>query len=679
MASTLKLNFSSPANVGDTLSININSPTGSIVLTETYKTLRQANGQVTAPNIGVLAAYYSALNYVNAWNLDYKNTGGTNNITASINESTWEVTLSMENDSWEFNPSTPISGSLPTASKVSYVLNNSTLQPVSTLAFVDYNMTTSTCGNLVANFSAAGGTGIYDIYVNNSLTLAGQGANFSLNLNRGVNYSIRVVDSAGMTIKTISFKPPRNLIANDLTVSVDNLDSGATLTIEDTFISASIYPLEYSLDGITYKTDNYFTGIASGDYTLYVKDAFGCSVEKTFNVDGITTLTQTIFTLSNLNAIRYANVEEGKKNHLNTLSSNELKGLQYTYAHKYLLEDSLTTQFKTNAAYMNAYAIDSKFNTTQLSIIKQTNNTNQQIKTTATLFSSNGLMGIYFGVVDEVDYTTEAVIGSVDYGFSLPEWANKVGNYVTISGVGQVKILDIQYSEERDAFVLIFNLINILADEQRFISAIHNIQPYEVYEFTADMSVLPEIFNIVVEVGISANDIQFTRISEKIKRVVDSDKLYLIEYKNSSNKGDMVYQTGISHKIRLEGFEDDDGDQETEGYDGDQEFYVTDNSIYDAQRFVFKYLSSEVARMLRGVVAHDSLIINGLGYKLADVPEISPSFNSNLKTFSVNLKRGGNVFLDSSQEIISGSAEIESISGAIEASKGKSLLLWTKS
>ena len=140
----------------------------------------------------------------------------------------------------------------------------------------------------------------------------------------------------------------------------------------------------------------------------------------------------------------------------------------------------------------------------------------------------------------------------------------------------------------------------------------------------------------------------------------------------------MVYQTGITHKIRLEGIQDYLGEQETEGYNGDTNFFVTDNTIFRSIRYTFFRVSSEMAHKLRLIFPHKTLTINGITHKIAEIPEIKTDINNNNKTFSITLKTGGNEFLTAQQEELTGTSEADSIAGAIEASQGKALVLWTK-
>ena len=140
----------------------------------------------------------------------------------------------------------------------------------------------------------------------------------------------------------------------------------------------------------------------------------------------------------------------------------------------------------------------------------------------------------------------------------------------------------------------------------------------------------------------------------------------------------MNYQTGIKNKLRLNGYQDDIGEQETEGYNGDKEFYVTDNVIYDVQKFTFKQLSTQVANKLRLAVAHKNILINGLFYKLSEAPEVIGDGNYNLKTFSVLLKQSGEQFLTTEQENITNTSEKAELLMALASAKGKGILSWTK-
>ena len=522
-----------------------------------------------------------------------------------------------------------------------------------------------------------GGVSPYKIYVNYELKQSNAISLVKIPIDRHQSNHIRVTDSQNKNIGTVISFANRKVEVNDITTVVSNLSSGSTINISVAFISSSVSPYEYSIDGITYQTSNIFTGQSTGTYTIYVKDNFGCITSKQVVVDGTTTVTETVFDISAINALRFALYGTGKKNQNNTLSNNELRLTNYTYFQKYLENDVITTQFKTNAQYINCFYLDKDSAVTQLTEIKKTNNIGLKQKSTSTYFNlENGKSGIYFGVVNLLDYDTDAFVETVNYGFALPQWANTEGSLVTIDGIGQVPIDNVVYSETYNSFVLEFNIAYTGSPiTNKIISAEYNLQPYEIYEF--DTTVIKDC-NVIIEVGTASDDIKFTYISECIKMVEDSEFLFEITYWDDENKGNMNYQTNIKHKLRLNGYQDYIGEQETEGYNGDKEFYVTDNVIYDVQKFTFKQLSSQMASKLRMVVAHSYLLINGLYYKLSEAPEVSGDGNYNLKTFSVSLKQGGERFLTDEQENITNTSQGQEIGIALASAQGKGILSWTK-
>jgi hypothetical protein len=681
MATTITLTFVTVPIESKDLSINITAAGVPLPLfLEDFVNLRSERFQSTAPAAVTLAD--AASNYADAYNLDYGNHGGVNSSVANAVGNV--VTITFNIDSWQVQA--PI-GQVITDGDITYVINNDLVEDDKTVEVINYEAhLVSPCAFCLVNSEATGGNDVYHVYKYPDLVkvLDAVASPFQLQLNRGENNVFRVTDTLDEFIGEFTTTAPKAISSKKITVSLQNLSSGTTATIDVEFISNDILPYQYSLDDITYQSQNVFSGLVPDNYTVYVKDAFGCVRQVDFVADGVTEVPDTIFTISEINALRLARIDSEKKNHKNTLSCDELKRLTYSFTHRFTLEDDITTQYKTNAQYRNVYAVDGNGNQTPLTSVKMTDNIGLEAKSTCTYFDwGNGRSAVFFGEVDILNPLTDAVIETTDFGFTLPEWANTIGNFVILDGgIGEVEINAIGYSDFYSSFVIIFNIQYLGAPVERKLSATYNLQPYEVYEFIADMSALPELYNIVIEVGRDSSNIDFTYISEKIKRVVDNDRLLEILYSDPENRGNMVYQTGITHRLRLEGVVDSQGESITEGYNGDSNFFVTDNTVYDGQRFVFYRLSSEMVHKLRLVMPHFNLVINGLAYKIAEAPEIRTDINNNLKTFSVILKRGGEEFLTAEQEIINvgakGVAEAEAKAAALEASKGKSLLLYTK-
>lgn len=670
---TLIVTFSdiNDVEIDDELSIFITNGSINFSLKEIFKNIRTRSGQVSTATSGNLADV-NAFNFSQSINLD----GILYSLESTVNENV--VTLNLTTPFYYFTSAT---GNLVDDGKVT--ITTSTQDPIieKTVAINSYiSKAPNYCADVYAVLDVTGGSEVYNVYVNNVLTVSNETTPISVSLLRGNVDSLRIVDDEGVTIGTVTSTNPRKVISSDITNTILNLSAGATLTINVNYISPYVSPYEYSLDGITYQSSNVYTSLIPNNYTIYVKDALGCVTEKNIVIDGVTEVTETIFTISDINPFRFAKIESGKKNYKNTLSCNELRLVKYPYYQQFIESDVITTQFKTNASYINAFTIDKDLNTNTLSVVKRTENIGLKAKSTCTFFDlGDGRSGVYFGVVDLLNPLNNDVIGDADFGFSLPEWANKDGNYVTIEDIGEVKIDAIGYSETYQSFILEFDMI-FSGNSDRNISANYNLQPYEIYEFKTTMSDEPLQFNVVIEVGSDSDNIDFTYVSETIKRVDDSDFLFEIDYYMEDNKniGDMVYQTGIKNKLRLNGHVKSLGEQTTEGYDGNKEYYVTDNSVYNSEKFSFFRLSTAMADKLRLVVAHSYLSINGVRYKLSEPPEVPESEFSNLKNFFVTLKSGGDLFLESSQEQIQGTSSDLELASAITSIQGKGALLWTK-
>ena len=674
MASTITLTFGASTDVSINTSINVKINIGGSQISqkiETFRASRTVNNTVAIPN--PYSDSFVAFNYASAWNFDYNNYGGVNILPATVSGNV--VTITILNSDWQFD--SVIGTAIDNGSTTVVISNDAPVIATSVLINGYSKSVGNECTKCLVEIVCTGGVAPYNIYGGSTGYMPNQTSPISVLIDRSVSNYISVTDSTNEDIGHVTTFANRKVEVSDISTSVLNLSTGSTVNVTVAFISSSVSPYTYSIDGTNYQTANVFTGQAPGTYTIYVKDNFDCVASKQIVIDGTTTVTQTVFDISAINALRFAKYDTGKKNQKNTLSNNELRLTSHTYFQQYLENDIITTQFKTNAQYINCFYLDKDNAVTQLTQIKKTNNIGLKQKSTSTYFNLlNGKSGIYFGVVNLLDYDTDAFVETVNYGSALPQWANTQGSLVTIDGIGQVPIDNWVYSETYNSFVLEFNIAYTGSPiTNKIISAEYNLQPYEIYEFD---TLVTKDCNVVIQVGTANDDIKFTYISECIKMVEDSKFLFDITYWGDENKGNMNYQTGIKHKLRLNGYQDYIGEQETEGYNGDKEFYVTDNVIYDVQKFTFNQLSTQMAAKLRLVVAHGYLLINGLYYKLSESPEVSGDGNYNLKTFSVSLKQGGERFLTDEQENITNTSQGQEIGIALASAQGKGILSWTK-
>jgi len=147
-----------------------------------------------------------------------------------------------------------------------YTVTSSPLCPIN----VSYVATDASCnkGDAILTLSPAYGTGPY------AYTLDGinyQPGNTFSNLLAG-NYTFTVKDANGVTFSgyaTIKSKCPVVFAAQ----------TDPTCGRQDGTINATGYngtlPYQFSIDGINFQTNNLFTGLAAGNYTVTIKDADG--------------------------------------------------------------------------------------------------------------------------------------------------------------------------------------------------------------------------------------------------------------------------------------------------------------------------------------------------------------------------------------------------------------------
>ncbi|MBS1510402.1 MAG: hypothetical protein JST86_06170 [Bacteroidetes bacterium] len=94
------------------------------------------------------------------------------------------------------------------------------------------------------------------------------------------NYTVYVKDANGCILTrtvTLMNLPAPNLIVTNSPASCGGLQDGTITALA----TGGTLLLAYSIDGITYQASNIFTGLASGTYTVYVKDARGCMASAT--------------------------------------------------------------------------------------------------------------------------------------------------------------------------------------------------------------------------------------------------------------------------------------------------------------------------------------------------------------------------------------------------------------
>jgi large repetitive protein len=146
--------------------------------------------------------------------------------------------------------------------------------------------TTSTCGaanGVVTVNGVTGGTAPYTYSINGTTFQAGTRFESML----AGNYTVTVKDANGCTlsraITVTDVAGPSNLIATAKASTCGA--SNGELTITGT--TGGTAPYAYSKDGVNFQTETTLIGFAAGTHKITVKDANGCTFEKSFTVTDV--------------------------------------------------------------------------------------------------------------------------------------------------------------------------------------------------------------------------------------------------------------------------------------------------------------------------------------------------------------------------------------------------------
>ena len=241
-----------------------NSPAPNVSATTTSAACNNINGTITATGSGGIAP------------LQYSINGGvfqTGNVFASLAAGTYTITVKDNTGCTNTTIVTVASTGGPTVTATSTVsacnVNNGTITASAAAGTPGYqysiNGITFQPGNTFNGLAA----GSYIVYVRDATGCIG-------------TVAIVVNNTAGPSITATA--TPTSCSANTGTITATG--TGGTA------------PLQYSIDGITYGVLNTFSGLATGLYTIYVKDANGCIKTITVRVVNVSNLSLAASTIS---------------------------------------------------------------------------------------------------------------------------------------------------------------------------------------------------------------------------------------------------------------------------------------------------------------------------------------------------------------------------------------------
>lgn len=438
---------------------------------------------------------------------------------------------------------------------------------------------------------------------------------------------------------------PDLLNSANISIQITNSPNGATILAVVTSQYSDV-SLEYSLtnNGVDWQSENVFSGILDGDYTLYVKDTLGCIAQLDFTVsEG--NVVEPFFYISKSMSIRYAaRVIYGDcgpyKNDDNTLSC-EAFAKDQNLAHKEIQQfqscDSIKTQFMSNYDTLTVKVIKEDGTEDALIINKLTNYIGRKDMRDAMKYNlGNNQTGIHFTSGNLYNYDTEVDTDN-DYILNggLPEWA-VVGNWLSIGGAWFEivnNIFDPILGE-----VLVIDAIYLGAPTIIQVKSKYNRQKFEVYDFTVPMATYN---NQIIKVQFNNVDAVFPdleHISEDIKVLTRHDDTIEIKYYNPNNT-DVFYKSGIINLLRIP-IENILGDHEddSENLKADNKSDLLNATVYELDEFVFEPVTKGIYRKLVQALSHKFITLDGVAYiKNGSIDKEGPLEDSNLYVVSAKM------------------------------------------
>ena len=653
--SNITLHFNTIPQWNDTVTVTVNNGVTNIPLSMSAAEFRLTSGKY-AIDPAINDDIFWAASFLNAWNIDYRNTGGTDNLKATINND-GDIEITLANAQWQF---VSVTGTSISTARMSYTMSNVT--PPTARSF-NHVLTGADCINADYSITINGGTPPYTI-TGTPTSYSGATSPSTFQLQRGTPAAVAVWDSLGVLVQKKSITPPRNIKPGYFTVTVTPVVGSNTVTVAPNIVLTSdLLPIEYSLDGITYKEAGSFSGLAfDSTFTMYIRDVFGCVLTKTFVTlsDTGATVEQNYFRyakISNAGTLIFAEkttfTNQVKKNTSNTLSCMEMSGIPYEYTHEFDSDDTIVQQFKSSYGYHKITMLTDG-GAKYIEPILQYENLNQSEKVDASIFrTTGGKLGLYFDGganyipnTTTIDPDTQASVYTASY---LPSWS-KVGQTVSIDGIGDKVINRISTDSLRGLYLEFDEVYTSLVDIDVLVQADYNRQDYNLYEFAFPMSMVNGDARIFIEMGF--NDlVERTFVSEYIKKVDDTDNKLLIKWSDPENKAGIVHQTGITHFARLYGTLKHKTISTSELYNSDSGAINLDQRTYVSADFNCIVKGFGMENKLAMAAGFENFSINGLDYK-KESWESEALGDSNIRDIKGVLQLGGNDIEVNAEEIV---------------------------
>ena len=673
--SKITIEFVEITEINDVFSFRDNLTTS--VFNETFKTIRSAMYQTTIP-LGVdiapdgeppqyVYSNFLSSNFATAFNLDYNTTGlFTISVTnGTVGSGLGTVVIEANYDNAEFEL-------LSSLDSTNVTIENQTAIDVLTIDSVDIDAASiDQCSEVEYTIE----TNILAENITSPISVSGNTNNpFTFVFPRNQNGTISVNDGLGQVVN-YNFTSPPFFDISARQIQINTSPFGANLTINlNNDIALSI---EYSLDNTTWQPSNVFNGLDVENYTVYVRDQYGCAQQFDIVITE-SNVNSPYFHIPKTNSIRYANrITFGDaanyRNDENTLSCEAFaKDVRLRHKEYQLFQtaDKIKTQFRSNYAENLAHVIKSDGTEIPVSVIQKTTNIGNKIKIDGKIYAYSPTMSaVYFVGGNIYNYDTDAITSTHNLNGTLPDFA-VVGNYILYSGSFYL-IEDIVFDENKNADVILFsNAYAGAVDASVIVGSIYNLNNYEVYEFEIDMV---DYLDQNIQVRINANDPNFQDLiwlSETINVKVRQEGTVDIHYWNDNNT-DVNYSTGIKHRIRVVLLSQKAEDPiESDNHKTDTKSTLLSSSMYEGEEFIFEPTTKEMHRKLKAALLHDNVFIDEVQYVIDGAPEVEQLGDTNLYEVKVKMIKAGEQFANDTTSGVEFNSSSESIPGLIETESG---------
>lgn len=592
---------------------------------------------------------FQALEYEAAFNRDFRNVGGTNNLIAKADDDTVTIT-SLKG--WFSSAESEYTGDYL---DVTFFADNEDVNKG-----VRPSLAVALTGNgdcSTVEYSLVGTTGTPPYILKQGTTILQSGWDGTEELvdisRESGQVSFSITDDDGLS-STVSVVVPRKLKPGEFKQRITQFIGYSDVLIESVNPVANTTPIEYALEvqgtltGSSYQSSNVFPGVLPGFYELFIKDKYDCEVTKTIQVTSYQDATEEqnprYFDVPKGNSIIMSECvsfdKDIRPNYNNTLSMSELSDINYRVVQYFDPSDFEPIHFKSSYPYHVATLHKSNGTKQDLPIVLVQENLGDKEKVDCELFPLDGRTAVYFDGGNEYEPDTTTVIGASDYTQYMPSWAVE-GQLVTIDGLGVNEIVELGFDSvlQRGYFVID---VSTASASSGSVQVTWNIQDYNVYEVYVPFNTMVR-GRVVIEKGFSFDAIDGNKwISEVLEvKEIERDDL-LIEWSSTKNQSDIVFFSGVKFKKRMKGKFRPIFPNTSEISEGDSRAYSLDQNLYQHYRLELDRLSAREVHQLLIASKTDGFKVNGESLiKKQDVePEILGE--SNMHSFKCDYAYGGN-------------------------------------